>query len=82
MRNRLFCGDNLHLLRHYTDESIHLVYRDPPFRRVTFLCPFVGLTDHNAACQLPPRPRSSLVRMQRVRFLRVVLWETINRSRS
>ena len=30
--NRLFCGDNLHVLRkHIADESIDLCYIDPPF---------------------------------------------------
>ncbi len=33
MRNKLFCGDNLDVLRHcIADESIDLVYLDPPFK--------------------------------------------------
>jgi DNA modification methylase len=33
MRNQLFCGDNLDVLRHcIADESIDLVYLDPPFK--------------------------------------------------
>lgn len=29
--NRLFCGDNLHVMRQLPDESIDLIYIDPPF---------------------------------------------------
>lgn len=33
MRNRLYCGDNLDVLRHcIADESVDLVYLDPPFK--------------------------------------------------
>jgi site-specific DNA-methyltransferase (adenine-specific) len=33
MRNKLYCGDNLDVLRHcIADESIDLVYLDPPFK--------------------------------------------------
>jgi 16S rRNA G966 N2-methylase RsmD len=32
MSNRLFYGDNLNILReHVTDESVDLIYLDPPF---------------------------------------------------
>ena len=27
----IYCGDNLDQLRHLPDESIHLIYIDPPF---------------------------------------------------
>jgi site-specific DNA-methyltransferase (adenine-specific) len=31
--NQLFCGDNLDILRHHiADESVDLVYLDPPFK--------------------------------------------------
>lgn len=33
MRNKLYCGDNLDVLRHcFADDSIDLVYLDPPFK--------------------------------------------------
>ena len=32
MTNTLYCGDNLHVLReHIADESVDLIYLDPPF---------------------------------------------------
>jgi adenine specific DNA methylase Mod len=34
MRNKLYCGDNLDVLRHcVADESVDLVYLDPPFKK-------------------------------------------------
>jgi 16S rRNA G966 N2-methylase RsmD len=36
MKNQLFYGDNLDVLRRYiADESVDLVYLDPPFNRLT-----------------------------------------------
>ena len=29
--NTLYCGDNLNILRRFRDESVNLVYLDPPF---------------------------------------------------
>ena len=30
--NYLFCGDNLDMLAHILDESVDLIYLDPPFK--------------------------------------------------
>ncbi|MBA4070999.1 MAG: site-specific DNA-methyltransferase [Gemmatimonas sp.] len=54
MPNRLFYGDNLHVLRrHVADESVDLIYLDPPFNsNANYNVLFAAKDGHQAAAQI------------------------------
>ena len=60
MRNTLFYGDNLSVLReHIPDESVDLVYLDPPFNsNASYNVLFREKTGEESPAQISPTPGS------------------------
>ncbi len=56
--NRLYFGDNLDILRqHVADESVDLIYLDPPFNsNATYNVLFRERSGGESAAQIPQRP--------------------------